>query len=102
MKLDFDQEELDRLTDTLALKVAEKIRPLLRPQGQDEKILGVKKLAEYLGQKPSWVYAHIGEIPHTKKGGLLMFKKTAIDKWLEPGYYPASVDSYVLERRGRP
>ena len=84
MKLDFDPAELDKLADTLALKVVEKLKST--PKDQADKVFNVKELAEHLGQKPSWIYAHIGEIPHVKKGGLLMFKKSLIDKWLEPNH----------------
>ncbi|MDI6760881.1 MAG: helix-turn-helix domain-containing protein [Candidatus Brocadiaceae bacterium] len=98
MKLDFDPQELDRLADTLAVKVAEKLKSASKDQ--TDKVFNVKELAQYLGQKPSWIYAHIGEIPHVKKGGLLMFKKSLIDKWLEPVYCPTALDSLVLNRRG--
>jgi predicted DNA-binding transcriptional regulator AlpA len=46
--------------------------------------MGLKEVAEYTGQKPRWIYDHKHEIPHTKKDGLLIFKKSCIDKWLEP------------------
>ncbi len=103
MNFTLSQEEISMLAKALAQELAKELLPLLqaRVKGQEDKVFGVRELAQYLGQKPSWVYAHISEIPHTKKGGFLMFKKSAIDKWLEPDYYPISPGSLVLDRRGR-
>ncbi len=96
----FDTEELSQIADAVSEKVLARLKPLLRLQATSDKVLGVKELAEYLGQKPSWVYTHIRMIPHTKKGGLLMFKKSTIDKWLEPDYYPIPQDIQFSKRRG--
>lgn len=101
MKLDFSQEDITLLAKALAPEVAKELKVLFKPQTQWEKIMGVKELAEYLGQKPSWVYDHIHEIPHVKKGGLLMFKKSAIDKWLAPSNYLTSLDHLTLVRGGK-
>ena len=100
MKLDFNQEDLTSLTQALAPALAKELRPLLQAKATGDQVFGVKELALYLGQKPSWIYAHIEEIPHVKKGGLLMFKKSLIDKWLEPAYCPTVLDSMGLDRRG--
>lgn len=100
MKLDFDSQEIDRLAQALAPVLAKELRPLLQAKATGDQVFGVKELAEHLSQKPSWIYAHIGEIPHVKKGGLLMFKKSSIDKWLEPTYHSTVLDSLVLDRRG--
>ena len=96
----FDAGELNQIADVVSEKVLERLKPILSQQGQSNKIMNVKELAEYLGQKPSWVYSHIRMIPHTKKGGLLMFKKSCIDKWLDPDYYPVSEDVQFSKRRG--
>ncbi len=97
MKIEID---VDQLRNEIAQEVVTMLKPLLRPRSQEDKIMGVKELAGYLDQKPSWVYAHISEIPHTKKGGLLMFKKSTIDKWLEPDYYPVPQDIKFLRKGG--
>lgn len=83
MKLDFDAEELDRLADTLALKVAEKLKPLLRLPKDQDNILTVETLAQYLAVEKDWVYSHVREIPHFKVGRFPRFKKAEIDRWLE-------------------
>jgi predicted DNA-binding transcriptional regulator AlpA len=96
MRVNFEDTDLDRLAD----RVVEKLTPRLqyKDNGKD-KFLNVKELAEYIGQKPSWIYAHIKEIPHTKKGGFLVFKKSTIDKWLEPDCYPHSPNLLLLNRK---
>ncbi|MFN3467979.1 MAG: helix-turn-helix domain-containing protein [Candidatus Brocadiales bacterium] len=96
MRVNFEDTDLDRLAD----RVVEKLTPHLqyKDNGKD-KFLNVKELAEYIGQKPSWIYAHIQEIPHTKKGGFLVFKKSVIDKWLEPDYQPHLYSPLVLNRK---
>ncbi len=82
---------LDQLKKEIVQDVVAELKPLVMNNGENgDKIFGVKELAKYLGQKPSWVYANIEKIPHTKKGGFLMFKKSCIDEWLKPDYYPVS------------
>ncbi|MHC4278146.1 MAG: helix-turn-helix domain-containing protein [Planctomycetota bacterium] len=97
MKLEID---LDQLKNEIVREVIAGLKPLLKEHAGGDRIFGVKELAEYLGQKPSWVYSHIRMIPHTKKGGLLMFKKSCIDKWIDPDYYSVSEDIQFSKRRG--
>jgi hypothetical protein len=76
--------DLDALKKDIVQDVIAGLAPLLRPRRQEDKGMGLKEVAEYTGQKPRWIYDHKHEIPHTKKDGLLIFKKSCIDKWLEP------------------
>lgn len=50
-----------------------------------EKLLTPQELAEELGVKLSTIYhwSHIGYIPKVKLGGLIRFRRTSVEKWLE-------------------
>lgn len=98
MKLDFEDSDLERL----ALKVAEKLKPLVQSKvtGQDgDKILTVGTLAQYLGVKKSWIYekVHLKGIPHFKVGKFPRFRKADIDSWLQSSYTPAvnGISNYI-------
>lgn len=49
--------------------------------------LSIEDLCEYLPGKPKkkTIYAKIDEIPHSKNGKRLVFKKSQIDEWLLEG-----------------
>ncbi len=102
MKLEFDTQELDKLDDVLALKVVERLRPLLRPpQGQDGgRIFTVEALAQYLGVKREWVYSNMRYIPHYKVGRFPRFRKAEIDRWLDsqkaPQYHILVKKAYTI------
>lgn len=93
LKIDHEQLKKD-----IAEEVISRLKPFIISRGTEEKVFGVKELAEYIGQKPSWIYAHINEILHTKKGRLLMFKKSAIDRWLDPDYCSVPQDIKLLTK----
>ncbi|MFN3467533.1 MAG: helix-turn-helix domain-containing protein, partial [Candidatus Brocadiales bacterium] len=103
LKLDFTPEEIAILARALAPEMAKELRPLLKPQGQDEDtpfFLTVETLAQYLNVKKTWVYerVHLKEIPHYKAGRFPRFKKADIDRWLQETYTPA-VNIPNLKRR---
>lgn len=84
IELDLNPEEVDKLANILALKVAEKLKRLFGHQAQDgDGIFTVESLAEYLGVDKSWVYHNIRQIPHFKIGRFPRFRKREVDKWLE-------------------
>lgn len=47
-------------------------------------VMDVDGVAEYLGLAPSTIYDKVRdlEIPHTRLGNLIRFRKTDIDQWL--------------------
>lgn len=68
--------------------VVEQLKPLLQTRQQnkeEEKILDVKTLGEYLMVDQSWIYKKVqyGEIPYFKVGKYNRFKKSDIDKWIQ-------------------
>jgi excisionase family DNA binding protein len=83
MKIDFEQQDIE----ALALKVAEILKPFItgrdRPGGVDM-IFDVKGLVSYLHVNENWIYQRTRkqEIPYIKKGKYCLFKKSAIDAWL--------------------
>lgn len=85
MKLEFSEEDLQLFARAIALEVAKELKPALNKlQGQDcDVIFDVPGLAKYLKLQQSWIYAHIGEIPHSKLHRFPRFKKREIDRWLE-------------------
>ncbi|MBF0541237.1 MAG: helix-turn-helix domain-containing protein [Nitrospirae bacterium] len=73
------------------------IKPLLHGKSKaDDEIFDVNGLAEYLKVSNKLVYerTHLKEIPYIKKGGKLMFRKSAVDKWLDLDNVPA-VDTTI-------
>jgi excisionase family DNA binding protein len=84
MKLEFEQADID----LIANRVAEILKPMLSSTAKhDEKdaLLDVAQLADYLNVSQAWVYDRIrdNEIPHSKLGKYLRFRKREIDKWIE-------------------
>lgn len=84
MKSTFDPEDIE----AIAGRVVELLRPHLARRDKSahgQEVLNVTGLAEYLHVKESWVYKQkaLGSLPYIKQGKYLMFRKSAIDKWLE-------------------
>lgn len=78
--------------------IATAVVQMLKPQlvkGQevkdDDVVMGVPELAEYLGMSEKWVYDQTGSrrIPYFKLGSILKFRKTVIDRWLRSFDVPA-------------
>lgn len=47
-------------------------------------VMDVQGVAEYLGLAPSTIYDKVRdlEMPHTRLGNLIRFRKTDVDRWL--------------------
>lgn len=84
MKIELEATDIEQI----ASKVIESLKPYLlhKEDRQDEIILDVPGLCEYLHVTPRWVYqrTHLKEIPHYKlANSQVRFRKKDIDKWLE-------------------
>ncbi len=101
MKIEINDTEL---IDSIVGKLLERLEPLLEqsPKTNDNELMDVKGLAEYLKVKESWVYEkiHTKKIPFLKAGRFPRFRKKHIDKWLENPYSPASSAYRPLKKEG--
>ncbi|MEN6509074.1 MAG: helix-turn-helix domain-containing protein [Smithella sp.] len=84
MKLEIEQADIEAISS----RVAEILKPVLSSVAKhDEKetLLDVAQLAAYLNVSKSWIYDQIrnSEIPHSKLGKYLRFRRREIDKWIE-------------------
>ena len=84
MKLELEQQDIE----ALANRLADILKPMLSSSSRhDEKdaLLDVVQLAAYLNVSKTWVYDQIrnNEIPHSKLGKYLRFRRREIDKWIE-------------------
>ena len=100
MKLEIEQTDIE----AIANRVAEILKPMLSSTARhDEKdaLLDVAQLADYLNVSPSWIYDRIrdNEIPHTKVGKYLRFRKRDIDKWLETSSFKPFQSLKVIKVR---
>jgi excisionase family DNA binding protein len=80
------------LVSAIAEEVVASLKPLLTARkAVEDAILTPDQLAGYLHVTKQWVYerVHLGEIPHTKVGKYLRFRKSAIEKWIETQSAPA-------------
>ena len=82
------------LVEEIADKVIERLKPLLsdsKKSKTEDIIFDVRGLTEYLRVSKQWIYerTYLKEIPHIKKQGLLRFRKSDIDKWLDSDKIPA-------------
>ncbi len=98
MKIEIDDS---KLVETIVKKVVEEIKPLLNHNPKnDDKLMDVKGLADYLRVKESWVYekVHKREIPFNKCGKFPRFRKKYIDIWLKNPYSP-ELDNFNLKHK---
>ena len=100
MKLEMEQTDIE----AIASRVAEILKPMLSSTARhDEKdaLLDVAQLADYLNVSQAWVYDRIrdNEIPHSKLGKYLRFKKRDIDKWIEAQSFKPFHDLKVIKSR---
>lgn len=76
----------EELIESIAVKVLEQLKPHMTANSKQEDsiIFNVKGLAEYLKVEENWIYQRTRhhEIPFIKKGKYCLFRKTAIDAWL--------------------
>ena len=88
MKIELEFDDINRIAE----KVVERLEPLLKqnPKSNDNELLDVKGLAEYLKVKESWVYnkIHTRQIPFRKVGKFPRFPKKHIDLWTLNPYHP--------------
>ena len=89
MKIEIDNSQL---INDIVEKVVKRIIPLLKQshKNNDNELMTVGELANYLKVKTSWVYekVHIREIPFHKAGKFPRFRKKHIDLWLLNPYHP--------------
>lgn len=104
MRLEYDIQDIDKLADSLAPKVAEILKPLLKStRGKDgDTIFTVETLSDYIHVPTKKIYSmtHLKEIPYFKVGNGLRFRKSEIDSWLQESYTPA-VNSISKHFQGR-
>ncbi len=65
--------------------IIERLKPIIgKMKQEDDSILDVKGIAAYLNVDENWIYQRTRkqEIPFIKKGKYCMFRKSAIDTWL--------------------
>jgi excisionase family DNA binding protein len=84
--MNFELEDHD--IEQIATKVAAKLLPLLRKESSKKNSiewLTVEEVAKMLNVEKSWVYRQkqLGEIPYTKPGKYVMFRKDKIEAWLD-------------------
>jgi excisionase family DNA binding protein len=55
-----------------------------RSSTQDDPFFTVAEAAAYLNQTEKWVRRHLeeGDLPRTKMGRLVRFRKSHLDKWI--------------------
>lgn len=101
MKIEIDDTQL---INDIVEAVVERLEPLLKqsPKTNDNELMDIKGLAEYLKVKESWVYEkiHTKQIPFLKAGRFPRFRKKNIDKWLENPYSAASRAYRPLKKEG--
>lgn len=87
MRIELDHSD----HEAIAQLVVAQLRPLLNTQQDDNELLNVAGLAEYLHVSVAWVYerSRLNEIPKIKMHGVLLFRKSDIDKWLNSESTPA-------------
>ncbi|MBF0564030.1 MAG: helix-turn-helix domain-containing protein [Nitrospirae bacterium] len=91
MRTTLEPEDVHAIAET----VLERLKPILSTNSkkdiEPDTIFDVKGLCEYLKVTPKWVYerTHLNEIPFTKIGGQLRFRKKSIDKWFNSFETPA-------------
>jgi excisionase family DNA binding protein len=100
MKIELETSDIEKI----ATKVVEQLVPLLKhnSKSNDNGLMDVKELAEYLKVKHSWVYEkiHTRQIPFRKVGKFPRFKKKHIDIWLCNPYHP-DLSHYNLNHNGK-
>ncbi len=81
-ELSFDFQELARV---VTRAVVQGIAPLLARVEEEDSVLTVEALAQYLRVDPGWVYKQVSlkTIPYFKNGKYVRFRKRDIDRWIE-------------------
>jgi hypothetical protein len=81
MRLELEQTDIDKLASIITQEVLKSLSPALsNPDSSQDKVFTVETLSEYLQTTSKWVYAHISQLPQFRVGGLIRFRKKAIDR----------------------
>jgi len=77
MNVDFPEALVKAIVCQVVAEVTQQLK-------KEDRIFDVDSLADYLHVNQNWIYQRTRhyEIPFVKKGKLLFFRKSAIDKWL--------------------
>ena len=88
MKIELETNDIERIAE----RVAKQLTPLLKhnSKSNNNEMLTVDELADYLKVKASWVYGkiHTRQIPFRKVGKFPRFRRKHIDLWLQNPYHP--------------
>lgn len=83
MRIELEPQDIE----AIAQRLLELLKPILlgNGKGEDDTILDVQSLAEYLRVNKQWVYDKIHQeaIPYYKLGKYPRFRKAEIDEWLQ-------------------
>ena len=81
MQIEFDPTDIDKISNKVAEIVFEKLKDHSLSKREEDTLLTVDELAEYLKVKKTWIYqrVHAKEIPYHKVGNKLRFRKSEID-----------------------
>lgn len=81
MKTELELQEIEAIAD----KVFEKLKPIIGKHEDEDNILDVDGLAQYLKVGKQWVYekVHQGTMPYYKVGKYTRFRRSNIDAWLK-------------------
>lgn len=63
-------------------EIRQVVEATVRLLRESEPYVCAKKAADYLGVDTSWLSKH-SEIPRIKKGKMIFFKMSDLDKWIE-------------------
>jgi excisionase family DNA binding protein len=100
MNIELEEKDIE----AIASKVADILKPLLHHAARKEEkdaLLDVHQLAEYLNVSKSWIYDQIrsNELPHSKLGKYLRFRRRDIDKWIETKSFKPFPDLKVIKMK---
>ena len=87
----------------IAAAVSQQVLPqllALKTDGNDDPIMGVHELTEYLGMSDKWIYDQTAgnRIPFFKLGSIIKFRRSAIDKWLGKFETPAVAEPTAMKK----
>lgn len=83
--------DVEELAGAIAQAIVKAIKPMLsNTETEKDAIFTTDTIAKYLGVSKQWVYKRVQfkEIPYSKMGNFLRFKKSAIDTWLDTNKVP--------------
>ena len=98
MKAEFNIDDQEWI-EAIAKKVADRLKPYLQKASADGNLLTVEDLQTYLHISRQRVYKAVqcNEVPYIKVKGILRFKKSEIDQWLEGNKIPACQHANLIK-----